>query len=182
MENKNSNARQPDLDWNQVRETVKLLSVSSAQVEASMREGDESVTTLTSSFAEIVGHLEDVRRELNGLEDGTVKDGIERHCLLAHSKVNNSIVAFQFYDRMQQCLEHVTSNLNGLSNIVENPNLLYNPMEWESLQNMIRDRYTMESEKAMFDAILEGKTIDEAIAIAAEYETEDEKDNEVELF
>jgi hypothetical protein len=41
MENKNSNAQQPDLDWSQVRETVKLLSVSSAQVEASMREGDD---------------------------------------------------------------------------------------------------------------------------------------------
>jgi hypothetical protein len=95
---------------------------------------------------------------------------------------NDSIVAFQFYDRMQQCLEHVTSNLNGLSNIVENPNLLYNSVEWKNLQNMIRDRYTMESEKAMFDAILGGKSIDEAIAIAADYEAEDEKDNEIELF
>lgn len=182
MRNKNSNAGQPDLDWSQVRETVKLLSVSSAQVEASMREGDDSVTTLTSSFSDIVGHLEDVRRELNELEEGAVKDDIKRHCLLAHNKVNDSIVAFQFYDRMQQCLEHVTSNLNGLSNIVENPNLLYNPMEWKNLQNMIRDRYTMESEKAMFDAILEGKTIDEAIVIAAEYETKDEKGDEIELF
>ncbi len=123
-----------------------------------------------------------MRRELKGLEDGTVKDDIERHCLLAHNKVNDSIVAFQFYDRMQQCLEHVTSNLNGLSNIVENPNLLYNSVEWKNLQNMIRDRYTMESEKAMFDAILGGKSIDEAIAIAADYEAEDEKDNEIELF
>jgi len=182
MENKNSSSHQPDLDWSQVRETVKLLSVSSAQVEASMREGDDSVTTLTSSFAEIVGHLEDVRKELDDLEDGAVKDDIKKHCLLAHNKVNESIVAFQFYDRMQQCLEHVTSNLNGLSNIVDNPNFLYNPMEWRKLQNMIRDRYTMESEKAMFDAILEGKTTQEAISIAAEYENKDEKDDEVELF
>jgi hypothetical protein len=34
----------------------------------------------------------------------------------------------------------------------------------------------------MFDAILGGKSIDEAIAIAADYEAEDEKDNEIELF
>ncbi len=183
MENKKSNAQRPDLDWSQVRETVKLLSVSSAQVESSMREGNDSVTTLTSSFAEIVGHLEDVSKELNGLEDGAVKDGIRQHCLLAHNKVNESIIAFQFYDRMQQCLEHVTSNLNGLSNIVDKPELLYNPREWKELQNTIRNRYTMESEKVMFDAILEGKTIEEAVAMAAEYDDKNEAaEDDIELF
>ncbi|MDC9727835.1 MAG: hypothetical protein PSN04_00715 [Methyloprofundus sp.] len=182
MEHKNSSAQQPDLDWSQVRETVKLLSVSSAQVQSSMREGDDSVNTLTNSFAEIVGHLEDVSKELNALEDGATKESIKQHCLLAHNKVHESIMAFQFYDRMQQCLEHVTSNLNGLSEIVESPNLLYNPMEWKKLQNMIREKYTMESEKAMFDAILEGKTVEEAIQIATEYDDSAEEGDEIELF
>jgi hypothetical protein len=83
---------------------------------------------------------------------------------------------------MQQCLEHVTRNLNGLSSIVDNPNLLYNPMEWEGLQNKIREGYTMESEKAMFDAIVAGKSIEEAIAIAAEYEDKENTDDDIELF
>ncbi len=182
MEIKNSNAQQPDLDWSQVRETVKLLSLSSAQVEASVREGDDSVTTLTASFSDIVNHLEAVREELNSLEEGPAKDAISQHCLLAHNKVNASIMAFQFYDRMQQCLAHVTGNLNGLSNIVENPHLLYNPIEWQKLQDKIRSGYTMESEKAMFDAILAGKTIEEAMAIAAEFENNSDEDDEIELF
>jgi len=40
----------------------------------------------------------------------------------------------------------------------------------------------MESEKAMFDAILAGKTIEEAMAIAAELENQAEDDDEIELF
>jgi len=182
MSIKNSNSHEPDLDWSQVRETVKLLSVSSAQVESSMQEGDDSVTTLTESFAAIVGHLEAINGELAGLAEGKVKDDIQQHCTMAHNKVHESIIAFQFYDRMQQCLAHVTNNLNGLSNIVEDPSLLYNPIEWKKLQNKIRDRYTMESEKVMFDAILEGKTVQEAIAIAAEYESEEDKDDDIEFF
>jgi len=40
----------------------------------------------------------------------------------------------------------------------------------------------MESEKAMFDAILEGKTIEEAMVIAAEFENNSADDDEIELF
>jgi len=182
MDIKQSNSQEPDLNWSQVRETVKLLSVSSAQVEASMREGDESVTTLTESFADIVGHLEDINKELDTLEEGELKQRLQTHCAAANNKVVTSIVSFQFYDRMQQCLEHVTENLNGLSEIVDSPSLLYNPLEWDTLQNKIRESYTMESEKAMFDAILEGKSIEEAIKIAAEYENNNQTFDEIDLF
>jgi len=182
MDIKQSSSQQPDLNWSQVRETVKLLSVSSAQVESSMREGDESVTTLTASFADIVGHLDDIKKELAFMEDGELKQRLQAHCVAANNKVCTSIVSFQFYDRMQQCLEHVTENLNGLSEIVESPALLYNPSEWSQLQDKIRSGYTMESEKAMFDAILEGKSIQDAIQIAAEYENPDQGFNEIDLF
>lgn len=140
------------------------------------------MTTLTASFSDIVNHLEAVSVELNSLEEGPVKDTISQHCMLAHNKVNESIMAFQFYDRMQQCLAHVTGNLNGLSNIIDNPKLLYNTMEWHKIQGEIRSGYTMESEKSMFDAILAGKTIEEAMAVAAEFESNSEDDDEVELF
>ena len=46
----------------------------------------------------------------------------------------------------------------------------------------IRERYTMESEKIMFDAILEGKTIEEAFTIKESTQTQHTHENDVELF
>ena len=36
-------ARYPDLSWSQVRETVLMLELSAAQIEAAMRETDRSM-------------------------------------------------------------------------------------------------------------------------------------------
>jgi len=178
----NSNSRQPDLDWSQVRETVKLLTLSATQVLSSMREGEQSVTTLTESFTSMVDNLSEINKALADIEDSPAKEKILQHYRLTNEKVQSSIIAFQFYDRMQQCLQHVTENLSGLSEIVDSPQLLYNPMEWGKLQDKIRDGYTMESEKIMFDAILQGKTVEQAMQLAAEHVNSDEGDDDIELF
>jgi len=76
----------------------------------------------------------------------------------------------------------VSVGLKGLSAIIENPNRLYNPFEWAKFQDEIRGRYTMESEKIMFDAIHEGKSIEEALALAAMSERQQPDESEIELF
>ncbi|BCG64022.1 MAG: hypothetical protein methR_P1787 [Methyloprofundus sp.] len=182
MEISSSNSHQPDLDWSQVRETVKLLTLSATQVQSSMREGDDSVTTLTAAFTDMVSNLAEVTQALGSIDDCAAKDKAMQHCLMTSDKVHSSIIAFQFYDRMQQCLQHVTENLSGLSEIVENPQLLYNPFEWKKLQDKIRAGYTMESEKIMFDAILQGKSVAEAIQLAEQHVSESEDTDDVELF
>ncbi len=174
-----SDSYQPDLDWSQVRETVKLLTVSVTQVEANMHAGDDSVTTLTESFTGIVEHMSAINDLLNTLEPSDTKSEALAHCMQTSDKIQTSIIAFQFYDRLQQSLTHVAGALKGLTELVESPERLYNPIEWKKFQNEIRGRYTMESEKVMFDAILQGKSIEEAIKLAAEI---DEEDDEIELF
>ena len=175
-----SDSKQPDLDWSQVKETVKLLTVSVTQVETSMKYGDASVNTLTESFISLVEHMSSINELLNTLESGDKKDAALKHCVQTTEKIQASIVAFQFYDRLQQSLSHVSEGLKGLSALVESPERLYNPLEWKKVQDNIRNRYTMESEKVMFDAILAGKTIDEAIQLAANIDEKDE--DEIEFF
>ncbi|MFK5948162.1 MAG: hypothetical protein QM500_05270, partial [Methylococcales bacterium] len=174
-----SSANHPDLDWSQVRETVKLLTVSVSQVESNMHVGDESVTTLTDSFTGIVEHMTAINELLNTLEPSDTKTLALSHCQQTSDKIQTSIIAFQFYDRLQQSLSHVVGSLKGLSEIIESPERLYNPIEWKKFQDEIRGRYTMESEKVMFDAILKGKTVEEAIKLAT---LTDELDDEIELF
>lgn len=176
-----SNSNQPDLDWSQVKETVKLLTVSVAQVEKGMREGDSSINTLATSFSSLVEDVSDISKLLGSLNSCKEKNSALARCAESQQKIQSSIVAFQFYDRLQQSLSHVSESLRGLSLLVESPERLYNPKEWKNFQNEIRERYTMESEKIMFDAILQGKSIDEAIQLASETEESDEEDD-IELF
>jgi hypothetical protein len=176
-----SNSYNPDLDWTQVRETSKLLILSAVQVEDMLNKADLSVNTLTESFTSIVEHMKAINDHLIALESCSIRDEALACCAETTDKIQSSIVAFQFYDRMQQCLQHVTSNLKGLSELVENQDRLYNPVEWRQFQNKIRARYTMESEKLMFDAILRGKSVSEALAIKKAHDQQDQSDN-IELF
>lgn len=176
-----SGSSQPDLDWSQIRETVKLLAISVVQVESSMKVGDESVGVLAESFTSMVEDMNAIHAILSTLEPSEKKDQALMHCSSTQEKIHASIMAFQFYDRLQQCLQHVSLGLNGLSALVEAPNRLYNPAEWHKFQEEIRGRYTMESEKTMFDAIHQGKSIEEALALAAEL-GKSADDDEIELF
>jgi hypothetical protein len=158
-----------------------MLILSAIQVEDMLNEADLSVNTLTESFTSIVEHMQAINVSLLALDSSIVRDEAIAYCSETTDKIQSSIVAFQFYDRMQQCLQHVTSNLKGLSELVESPNRLYNPIEWRHFQDQIRSRYTMESEKLMFDAILAGKSVNEALAIKNMHQEEDLSDN-IELF
>ena len=175
-----SNSKNPDLDWSQVRETIKLLTLSAAQVDVIMQESDASVNTLTESFTEIVDSMQTINNLLQSIDTSDDRDHALTCCTQTRDKIQMAIIAFQFYDRMQQCMQHVTSNLKGLSKLVESPERLYNPNEWREFQNQIRSRYTMESEKMMFDAIIQGKSVDEAIAAKDAYQQNESDD--IELF
>jgi hypothetical protein len=172
----------PDLDWTQVRETAKLLNLSAGQVEDMLNTADVSVNTLTESFTSMVEHMQTIYNHLEDLEESPSREEALKCCVETSSRIQDSIIAFQFYDRLQQCLHHVTANMKGLSSLVESPERLYNPFEWNKFQMEIRSRYTMESEKIMFDAILEGKTIEEALLIKDAAEAEQNEDDDIELF
>lgn len=172
----------PDLDWTQVRETVKLLTLSAGQVEDLLSASDASVNTLTDSFTFIVEHMQTIYNHLQEFDDSPAHWEVLRCCAETSDRIQDSIVAFQFYDRMQQCLGHITLNLKELSSIVESPERLYNPFEWNKFQMEIRSRYTMESERVMFDAIIDGKSIEEALALKNAMKATQLDDNDIELF
>jgi hypothetical protein len=177
MENSNL---QPDLDWSQVKETITLLTVSVAMVQNSMQQGDTSVTSLADTFTAMVEDMQAIEGVINTIEEGEAKQQALAHCQNMQSRIQTSIIAFQFYDRLQQSLEHVVLNLDGLSNLIADPQRLYNPYEWHKFKQEIRQRYTMEQERIMFDAILAGKSLEEAIELVNEAEKTD--DDNIELF
>jgi len=183
-----SPARQPDLDWSQVRETVLMMELAAGQVEAAMRESNSSVEVLTDTFTSLAETLQQIDAAVATLPDtvgnGLVKAEIQSNTDLVVSKVRHSIVAFQFYDKLVQRLAHVCQSLEGLSKLVSDRSRLYNPQEWVALQDQVRSKYTMAEERAMFDAVVDGMPVAEALERYMQVRMKEVADSggEIELF
>lgn len=171
VDSKNSMAERPDLDWSQVRETVRMLSLAVAQIDMALCQSDDSIGALTNSFTEMVQQTKNIEKaaeKVSGDENADAVAEIQEMCSLVTSNVHHSIVAFQFYDKLTQRLDHVMHALNSLGDLVADQSRLYNPNEWIGLQGVIRGRYSMVEEQAMFDALLSGASVEEALEICRE--------------
>lgn len=180
-----STANDPDLDWSQVRETVRMLQLAVAQIDMSLREGDDSVQTLSNSFTSMITSVNEISRISNELECPE-ENSMVAQIICSESgkitwKMQESIVAFQFYDKLSQRLSHVSHALAALAVLVDDKTRLYNPIEWTELQGKIRSRYSMREEQEMFDLLLSGATIDEALEKGMAV-IHDAEDGEIELF
>jgi hypothetical protein len=160
-------ANSPDLDWSQVRETVLMLELAAGQVEAAMRDSNTSVDVLTDTFTSMAGLMRMVEESVAELPDSTevteTKAQLTSGINQASEKVHHAIIAFQFYDKLVQRLAHVCHSLGSLSDLVGDKAKLYNPHEWVGLQEKIRSKFTMSEERAMFEEVLNGATVETAL-------------------
>ncbi len=180
-----STAMAPDLDWSQIRETVRMLHLSVAQIEMAMRDGDDSVTALSNSFTSMIGNVNVIGQAADDLpdDDKQIKQTIKDNCDTVSSRIQEVIVAFQFYDRLSQRLSHVNHSLESLASLVADHARLFSPYEWRALQGQIRSKYSMQEEQDMFDALLKGASIQEALEILLQAQAAgDGHADEIELF
>ena len=180
-----SKAAAPDLDWSQVSETVRMLNLAVAQIAMAMHEGEDSVESLTKSFTDMVSNVEEISGIARGSSGGALSDdqrsSILGHCASVQGGIQQSIVAFQFYDRLSQRIDHVKFALESLTSLVGDQMRLYNPAEWQGLQQGIRNKYTMAEEQDMFEALIQGASIEEALDLVRKRVHEGDIDD-IELF
>ena len=157
-----SRAQQPDLDWSQVRETVRMMNLAVAQIEMSMKEGDDSVDTLTDAFIAMAARVKVIETLAKDKEDHESKQIVEQ-CESVSSEMQHAIIAFQFYDKLTQRLSHVSLSLAGLVDLVGDNTRLYNPIEWSLLQEKIKSKYTMPAEHEMFEKMMQGMSVEEVL-------------------
>lgn len=166
-ERRGTRAHEPDLDWSQVLETVLMLELSAGQIEAAMKDSNTSVEVLTDSFTSMAGLMGALTRTLNNLPDNDetteVKGTLRRNADELSGMVQHSIIAFQFYDKLVQRLSHVCHSLSTLSDLVKDPNKRFLPNEWVILQEKICSKYTTVEEVEMFEAVLNGMPVREAL-------------------
>ena len=160
-------AHMPDLNWSQVRETVLMLELAAVQIEAAMSDSNTSVDVLTDSFTSMAGYMRMISDTVQSLPDtgevGVAKQnlvGVSEH---VSSMVHQAIIAFQFYDKLVQRLAHVGVSLGSLSELVADTRRLFNPGEWVELQGRIKAKYTTREEIAMFEAVMAGMPVQDAV-------------------
>lgn len=180
-----SKAVQPDLDWSQIRETVRMLYLASAQVSMALQEGDSSIETLSTNFTGMISSVSNIDGAVAELshreENAAAIEVMEQNGKDISLHMQESVVAFQFYDKLSQRLSHVTHALEALSDLVCDQSRIYNPNEWAGLQTKIRARYSMREEQMMFDLLLQGATVEEALKQGEEGLHELQNDD-IELF
>lgn len=184
-----STTHNPDFNWCQIQETITMLALAVAQVETSMRDGEQSVSTLSNAFSRMTRYIDSIDKATSNVTEDNLdeyKATVKKATKELSKDAENSVMAFQFYDRISQRLDHVCDSLDKLGALISDPEHLEEPHRWQELQNHIKASYTMEAERLMFEHILRGESIEEALQIYRHHfdkqETKDDTDDEVELF
>ena len=160
-------AATPDMDWSQVHETVLMLELAAVQIDRALKDGDASYDVLSQTFSAMAGYVRTQLKTLRTLSIAEEQEGEKLNLLETGEQVLDSIhqaiVAFQFYDRLGQRLTHVCSGLEQLTSLVKDRSRLFNPGAWVELQKSIRSVYSSPAEVTMFDAVISGMPIAEAV-------------------
>jgi len=162
-----TSAHQPDLDWSQVREIVLMLELAAVQIESAMKDSNSSVDVLTQSFTTMARYVQMISDTVRTLPDdgetGIAKKNLGGASDHVAGMMHQAIIAFQFYDKLVQRLSHVGGSLGELGDLVSDTGRLFNPGEWVALQQQIKARYSTAEEVAMFNAVMQGTPVHEAV-------------------
>jgi hypothetical protein len=178
-------------DWSHVRETINMLYLAVCQIEATMTDSGASVDTLTQSFTSLALHNNEVSRKVQDIhciaDLDLVKTDIADTAHRMNSHINAAVRAFQFYDRVCQRLDHVARSLEKVSSVMDDGSSLHNPDAWRRIQHDIKNSYTMEAERIMFEHIMQGGSILDALNIYQQSRHRSEQNpkpdwDDVELF
>ncbi|MGH8509568.1 MAG: hypothetical protein ACREVH_12755 [Gammaproteobacteria bacterium] len=150
-----------------VREAVGLLHVAVAQIDVTMHEGDMSVAVLSGALSSIAAGLKSLEQcAQESSSGGEPAWNMSASCSTLASKAEAAIMAIQFYDAMTQKLTHISGNLWALADLMADPGRVRRPCEWHDLRQRTRSRFTMESERRVFDALMRGMPMEEAVRAA----------------
>lgn len=165
-----SQESQPTMNFSQVGETIAMLALTVAQIETSMKEGDKSVNQLTDSFTDLASHSQEIIAEAQKLDEDIPHEALIRKNMLQAAegltgKIQQAVIAFQFYDRLSQRLDHASHNLEKIGHLIADSGDRYEESAWRKVQDEIKSSYTMEAERIMFEHIMRGHSVAEALEI-----------------
>jgi methyl-accepting chemotaxis protein len=146
----------------EVQETIMMLNLSVAQIELSINEGNHSVNTLVESFTFMNHHIDQIQQAGKNLVERLPESHQEFDLLIAESdelslRMQEAVIAFQFYDKLSQRLSHVSSGLSALAEIVSHEMKVKNEQEWQEFKESVRKGTSMKEEEELFELLFDQK-------------------------
>jgi hypothetical protein len=176
-------------DWSHVRETINMLCLAVCQIEATLTDSNSAIDFLTQSFTRLAQHSEAVVQELHRVQKIEDMEAFKQDILDTSKQMSTdvgaSIQAFQFYDRVSQRLDHVARGLESVSALMGDSSQINDPEAWRRVQETVRESYTMEAERIMFEFIIRGGSVRDALQIYRHHFEQNDTGNQrddVQLF
>lgn len=157
------------LEWKELSQTIMALNLSIAQIDLSMTEGSYSIDTLIDTFNFMREGLDQLNHSVLNDEVQDVAELKSRLLQESHQlseKVAASIVAFQFYDKLSQRLQHVSKGLSSLSDIISHQDRTMNEHTWNNYREKMAKYAAMREEYELYELIFtQGLTGEQAIEV-----------------
>lgn len=143
------------LSSRELLKTVLTLNLAIAQVDLSMTEGEYSVNSLIENFNYMHSEIARIRSAISS-PDASIEDVIDtvnKESKDLDVKFSESIIAFQFYDKLSQRLHHVSESLSALTDIVSNQELVIDNQVWDNFVAKMERYSSMREEYELFEMI-----------------------------
>ena len=138
------------------QETALMLELCEAQIDAALRDSDKSVEVLTNVFFQLIAAVDSLGervKEATANSNGNAKDDILARAGNLTEQINSAVVAFQFYDKLTQRLDHVRNSLTTLALFVCDRDKAKQADQWTKLRASLRRLYRTAEERKVFDSI-----------------------------
>lgn len=166
----------------QTTNQVMLLQLAAAQLSLSLEESEKPFNDLTKLFFEIV-HQHSEINELLSQKPAPDIEKIQQLHQRTEQKVKESVVDFQFYDRMNQRLAHILNSLQKAILLLSNIENLEDDKSWQSIFDSIEQSYTMQEETELYMAIKQGEGFESAVNnLIAKTKAKEAIEPDIELF
>ena len=116
-----------------------ILQLAAMQIEVALQAAESQVTTLSDSIAAIAAIAAALPASL-GESAAALK-----------LRTRDAIMAMQYHDQMMQRLAHVRDALTDVQRAMAEP---VGAGEWWQLLNKVRNRFSMEDERQLFDSMV----------------------------
>ena len=145
--------------WTPEQQIAHMLELCEAQMESALSESDIAVDALIKAFSGFAETARAVGTATEGLpaelRQGPVA-GIDKQVTAMTQQVAAAIVAFQFYDKLNQRLGHVRYSLASLAGFVCDRAQARERDQWRQLFGTLKGLYRTEEERQIFQLMVEG--------------------------
>ncbi len=165
------------------RQVARLLETAAVQIRLSLSESDGSIFQLTEAIANSSNGIREIRSLVRMLgfssHPDDIIDSISDRCSTIESKLQDAVVAMQFYDRLSQRFSHIQENVEVVAKMLECMDDA-TPEFFDGLYKKMRSVYSLEQERQIHDLIMNDGASQKDFAVAEKLMTA--KQGDVELF